>query len=98
MSSKSSNLTIRKIRRYFLVIIFLTVVALAIYGVRLTNSTDPKILVRGHRFVGAAVIGLFFVWMPTFIYHRWKGRDIKDYMLTEENILKMKEFNDRKKT
>ncbi|RMB58583.1 hypothetical protein EAX61_09795 [Dokdonia sinensis] len=97
MSSKSKNLVIRKIRRYSLVIIFFVVVVLAIYGVRLTNSTDPETLVRGHRFVGAAVVGLFFVWMPTFIYHRWKGRDLKDYMLTEENILKMKDFNDRKK-
>lgn len=87
----------QKARRIALVIIFFTVVALAIYGVQLTDSTNPETLIRGHRFVGSAVVGLFFIWMPLFIYHRWKDRDMKAYMLNEENIMKMKEFNDRKK-
>ncbi len=98
MNSTSKKSNMQKIRRIVLVIIFFTVVALMIYGVRLTNSTEPEVVLKGHRFVGSAVVGLFFIWMPTFIYHRWKGKDLKNYMLNEENIMKMKEFNDRKKS
>jgi hypothetical protein len=46
-------------------------------------------------FIGAGISGLFFLWMPFFIYHRWKNRSVSDYMLTKESIEKM---NDYKKT
>lgn len=36
------------------------------------------------------VLGIFIV-MPLFLYHRSKNRSLKDYMLTPENIKKMKE-------
>ena len=42
------------------------------------------------RFIGGGIAGLFFIWMPLFIYHRWKNRSIQDYMLTKENIDRMK--------
>jgi hypothetical protein len=48
--------------------------------------------------VGFGVVGFFFIVMPTFIYHRWKDKKVKDYMLTEENIMKMKAFNDSKES
>jgi hypothetical protein len=34
--------------------------------------------------------------MPIFIFRRWKNKDVKDYMLTKENIEKMRDFNDSK--
>ena len=34
--------------------------------------------------------------MPTFIYHRWKDRKVKDYMLTDETFQRMKDFNNSK--
>ena len=37
-----------------------------------------------------------FIVMPLFIYNRWKNKDIKDYMLTEESIKKMRAFNNSK--
>ncbi len=46
--------------------------------------------------IGFAIVGGFFVLMPTFIYHRWKDKKVDDYMLTKENIMKMKEYNDSK--
>ncbi len=42
------------------------------------------------KLVGFGVLGLFFVVFPLFSYYRWKGKDIKDYMLTQENLDKMK--------
>jgi len=32
---------------------------------------------------------LFFFVFPVFSYYRWKDKDVKDYMLTKENIDKM---------
>ncbi|MFT5848598.1 MAG: hypothetical protein ACJARX_001969 [Psychroserpens sp.] len=42
------------------------------------------------KLIGFGVLGLFFVAFPLFAYYRWKDKDIKDYMLTQENLDKMK--------
>ena len=49
------------------------------------------------KLIGFGVIGLFLVVFPLFSYYRWKDKDIKDYMLTKENLDKMRE-NQRNKT
>ncbi|MFI1771128.1 hypothetical protein [Thalassobellus citreus] len=43
------------------------------------------------KLIGFGVVGLFLVVFPLFTYYRWKGKDIKDYMLTKENLDKMRE-------
>jgi hypothetical protein len=48
------------------------------------------------KLIGFGVLGLFFVVFPLFYYYRWKGKNIKDYMLTQENLDKMK-TNEREK-
>lgn len=52
--------------------------------------------VRGDYLIGISLILLMFIIMPLFIYNRWKNKDIKDYMLTEESIKKMRAFNNSK--
>ncbi len=42
------------------------------------------------KFIGSGVCLLFFVVFPLFSYHKWKDKDIKDYMLTKENIEEMR--------
>ncbi|MGB0982249.1 MAG: hypothetical protein ACPGUH_09140 [Winogradskyella sp.] len=49
------------------------------------------------KLIGFGVIGLFLVVFPLFSYYRWKGKDIRDYMLTKENLDKMKENQKQKK-
>ena len=48
------------------------------------------------KLIGFGVVGLFIVVIPLFTYHRWKGRKVKDYMLTKENIEKMRDYQDKK--
>ncbi len=48
------------------------------------------------KLIGFGVIGLFLVVFPLFSYYRWKGKNLKDYMLTKENLDKMRE-NQRKR-
>ena len=44
----------------------------------------------GQKLIGFGVLGLFFVVIPLFTYHRWKDRDAKEYMLTKEKIEDMR--------
>ena len=49
------------------------------------------------KLIGFGVIGLFLIVIPLFTYHRWKGRKVKDYMLSQENIQKMRDYQNDKK-
>ncbi|SDB59197.1 hypothetical protein SAMN03097699_2388 [Flavobacteriaceae bacterium MAR_2010_188] len=48
------------------------------------------------KMIGFGVVGLFIIVFPLFIYYRWKGKNIKDYMLTKENIEKMRDNNQKR--
>ena len=46
---------------------------------------------NAQKLIGFGVLGLFFVVFPLFSYYRWKDKDVSDYMLTQENLDKMRE-------
>mgnify|MGYP000055187513 CR=1 FL=1 len=46
--------------------------------------------------IGSGVVGLFIVVFPLFSYYRWKDKKVSDYMLTKENLEKMRDLNDKK--
>jgi hypothetical protein len=46
------------------------------------------------KLIGFGVVGLFFIVFPLFSYYRWKDKKVEDYMITKENIEKMRDFND----
>lgn len=50
----------------------------------------------GDHFIGFTILAAIFLLMPLFLYHRWKDRKVKDYMLTEDNIKKMRDFSEGK--
>ena len=50
-----------------------------------------------NKLVGFGVIGLCAVVFPLFSFYRWKDKKMTDYMLTAENLEKMREYNDSKK-
>jgi len=54
-------------------------------------------LSKANKCIGAGTAGLFLVTMPLFLFKESKGKDMKDYMLTKENIKKMRD-NEKKKT
>ncbi|WP_299211425.1 hypothetical protein [uncultured Dokdonia sp.] len=84
----------KKIRRLFIIILFFALIALFAFGFYYKSQEDGFIL--GNKMIGLSIVGGFFILMPLFIYHRWKNKNVHDYMLTKENIMKMKEFNDSK--
>ncbi|MGC6437489.1 MAG: hypothetical protein ACON4B_00760 [Flavobacteriaceae bacterium] len=48
------------------------------------------------KFIGSGVVGLFLVVFPLFSYFRWKDKKVSDYMLTKENLDKMRDLNEKK--
>ena len=79
--------------RILLYIFFVTAIILAGYGFYIGQED----LATSQLFIGLGVTTLFFVWMPTFVYYRWKGKDVKQYMLNQENILKMRKYTNNNK-
>ena len=73
--------------KYILYIIFILIIASLSYGYYI--KTDEELV--SHKFIGAAVLGFFFIWMPLFLYHRSKNNDIKKYMITDKTIKKIKD-------
>jgi len=45
------------------------------------------------KLIGGGVVLLFFVVFPLFSYHRWKDKKVEDYMITKDNIDKMRNQN-----
>lgn len=48
------------------------------------------------KLIGFGVLALFFIVFPLFSYYRWKDKDVKDYMLTKENLDKMRNRENKK--
>jgi len=53
------------------------------------RMNDNTIL--GDRIIGIAVLASAFILMPIFLYVRWKGKNLKDYTFTKENLDKMRD-------
>ncbi|WP_299432874.1 hypothetical protein [uncultured Aquimarina sp.] len=81
--------------KYLIRILFIGVVVLVAVGYYHKNSGDHA---TGDKWVGIGILLASFILMPIFIYHRWKNKKVKDYMLTEENLKKMRDFNNKEKT
>ena len=78
--------------RFSIILLFV----ISIIGASIGFYIKPEDPETGNLFIGLSIVLGFFVVMPLFIYHRWKNRSVKDYMLTKESIEKMREFNNSK--
>nr|WP_321221529.1 hypothetical protein [uncultured Psychroserpens sp.] len=76
--------------KYIILIAFLASLGSIICGYLLDVAYSQKL-------IGFGVIGLVIVVFPLFAYRHWKNKDIKDYMITQENIDKMRESQKRGK-
>ena len=45
----------------------------------------------GDRVIGFTVIIAAFMYLPMFLYYRWKGKKLKDYVLSEKNLKKIRD-------
>lgn len=59
----------------FLQIFFLTIIIFLAFGYY-TKATN---IVQGNRYIGIAVVVFAFIFLPLFLYYRYKGRTLKEY-------------------
>ncbi len=78
--------------KYIITLIVLSSIVAIIYGFTVIEE-DPDL---GNKCIGFGTVGLFLIAMPLFLYKESKGKKVKDYMLSEENIKKMREVEDKK--
>ncbi len=79
--------------KYIITILFISVLISLCIGFYI----KPQDEATGNLIIGLTLMAGFFVLMPLFIFHRWKNRSVKDYMLTKENIEKMQDYQKDKK-
>ena len=80
--------------KWFLRIFFVLVLANICVGYAIRQDDMPL----GEKWIGLSVAIGFSIYMPIFLVHRWKGKQLKDYTLSPENLKKMKETLEPKKT
>ncbi|GGW89717.1 hypothetical protein [Salegentibacter mishustinae] len=68
----------------------LGILILIAIGVGFYYRTFEDVLL-GDQIIGLAVLVSAFILMPIFLYVRWKGKRLKDYTLTKENMDKMRD-------
>lgn len=73
--------------KWFLRLLFVGVIGNIIIGYVIRQDD----MALGEKWIGLSVAAGFFIYMPIFLAHRWKGKQLKDYTLSPENLKKMKE-------
>lgn len=81
----------KKKLNYIIVFIVLASAAAIIYGFTIKSEN----LVLANKYIGFGTVGLFLLAMPLFLIKESKGKKVKDYMLTDENIRKMREEREK---
>ena len=72
--------------KYILRILFFSLLGILARGYYVKELLDYK---DGEKIIGLGVLFGAFVYLPLFLYHRWKDKNIADYTLTDENMRKM---------
>ena len=67
----------------------LAIAAISCLGAIAYGITGDLPVVEAHRWTGAGTAALFLLVMPAFLALASRGKSLKNYMLTPENIEKM---------
>ena len=76
--------------KYFLRLLFLLIMTSLITGLYVNNTGDTLL---GNKIIGFTVLTAAFVFIPIFLVHRWKGKNLKDYTLSKENLDKLRDLD-----
>tara|TARA_B100001057_G_C22506505_1_gene816125 strand:- start:100 stop:342 length:243 start_codon:yes stop_codon:yes gene_type:complete len=79
--------------KYFLRLLFLSILFSLTFG-HYVNSAGNTLL--GNKIIGFTVLTAAFVFMPIFLVHRWKGKRLKNYTLSKENLDKLRNLDQKK--
>jgi len=74
--------------KYIIAFLFLVSIGSIIAGYFIDVDYSQKL-------IGYGVVGLFVIVFPLFSYYRWKDKNVKDYMITKENLDKMRNHENK---
>ncbi len=78
------------------ILIAITLLSLGAIGYGFTiQDEDPAL---SNKIIGCGTVGLFLIAMPIFLISNSRGKKVKDYMLTDENMRKMRERQKKKRS
>jgi hypothetical protein len=89
--------------KYLIWFLFIIAIVCIFLGISIPDSDTADLIQKtkenniSNKLIGFGVIGLCAVVFPLFSFYRWKDKKMADYMLTPENLEKMREYNDSKK-
>ncbi|WP_430410706.1 hypothetical protein [Kordia sp.] len=78
--------------KYILIILLIALVgvgAFAHYYKFQEENFDQKV-------IGLCILTFSFIWMPLFIYYRYKDKKKEDFILSNENLKEMNDFARKK--
>lgn len=78
--------------KYLILLVLFASFASILYGFYIQEEE----VLLGSKCIGFGTIGIFLVAMPLFLIKYSRGKKMKDYMLTEENIKKMRDDSSKK--
>jgi hypothetical protein len=73
--------------KLFLRIFFFSLFTSLIIGFYIKTFENSN---EGNKIIGFTVLTAAFIFMPIFLVHRWKGKKLKDYTLSKENLEKLR--------
>lgn len=73
--------------KYIILFVLFASFASILYGFHIQEEE----VLLGSKCIGFGTVGIFLVAMPLFLIKYSRGKKMKDYMLSEENIRKMRE-------
>jgi len=73
--------------KLFLRIFFFSLLTSLIIGFFIKTFENSS---EGNKIIGFTVLTAAFIFMPIFLVHRWKGKKLKDYTLSKENLEKLR--------
>lgn len=83
----------RTVLRTVLLLLFISSLGLIVFGFTLPDERSAE----ANQYIGSGTVAIFLVTMPLFLLLESRNKRIKDYLLNEENILKMRENEAKKK-
>ena len=79
--------------RYLLRFLFLVILFSLLTGLYVNGSGNSLL---GNKIIGFTVLTSALIYMPLFLVHRWKGKKLKDYTLSQENLEKLRNSDQKK--
>lgn len=73
--------------KYLLIILIIALLGVGIFAYNYEFTEEDY----EQKVIGVCILIFSFIWMPLFIYHRYKDRKKEDFILSNE---KLKEMND----